>query len=132
MATLVAIEPSLFHPDREAWFVFDDGRRYLRATEPREPCTARSSFPTPMIRNDNIDPVRGMDGKMHDSLSGLRRTYRADGNPQGENYTEIGNEEIKPVVHQFDRGQRRDDIKAAIEDVKNGRLAPPPVILEDL
>ncbi len=35
------------------------------------------------------------DGKMYDSLSALRRTYRADGNPQGEEYIEIGNQEIR-------------------------------------
>lgn len=129
MASLVAIEPSLFHPETEGWFVFDDGRRCLRKLEPAAP-VARSSFPAPMIRKDGIDSARGMDGKMYDSLSGLRRTYRADGNPQGETYTEIGNEELKPVTHTFDRAKRRDDIKAAIEDVRNGRVAQ-SVALED-
>lgn len=129
MATLVAIEPSLFHPETEGWFVFDDGRRCLRKLDPPAR-PMRSSFPAPMIRRDSIDACRGMDGKMYDSLSGLRRTYRADGNPQGENYTEIGNEELTPVRYDFDRAERREHIKAAIEDVRNGRVAP-PVTLED-
>ncbi len=30
------------------------------------------------------------DGKTYDSMSALRRTYRADGNPQGVEYTEVG------------------------------------------
>lgn len=85
----------------------------------------------PMISRDTIDPCRGMDGKMTDSLSALRRTYRADGNPQGENYTEIGNEELKPKEHKFDRAQRRDDIHAAIADVKAGKPIAPPVVLGD-
>lgn len=128
MATLLRVEPALFNAN-EAWFIFDDGRKMLRRID-RKPDPARSSFPTPAIMRDSIDPCRGMDGRMYDSLSGLRRTYRPDGNPQGERYNEIGNEELKPVTHTFDRAQRRDDIKAAIEDVRNGRVAQ-SVALED-
>ncbi len=124
MATLVRIDPPLFRPDEQGWFVYSDGRQYLRPLH-REPVRASSDYPCPMIAKDSIDPCRGMDGNMYDSLSGLRRTYRADGNPQGENYTEIGNEEAPTVVHNFDRKQRRDDIKAAIMDVKYGRVPPP-------
>lgn len=123
MAVLVRVEPSLFRAD-EAWFVFDDGRQCLRKID-RDEKVARSDFPVPAIMRDSIDPCRGMDGRMYDSLSGLRKTYQPGGNPQGERYTEIGNEELKPVTHTFDRGKRRDDIKAAIEDVRNGRVAPP-------
>jgi hypothetical protein len=129
MAELLRVEPSRFC-EGEAWFIFDDGRRCLRKLD-RGIAPARSNFPTPAFRTDRIDACRGMDGRMYDSLSGLRRTYRADGNPQGENYTEIGNEEVKPVTQTFDRAERRNHIKAAIEDVRNGRVAPPPVVLED-
>jgi hypothetical protein len=128
MAELLRVEPSLFNRG-EAWFVFDDGRRCLRRID-REPAPARSSFPTPALMRDSIDPCRGMDGRMYDSLSGYRRTLRPDGNPQGERYTELGNEELPVAPNTFDRGKRRDDIKAAIEDVRNGRVAK-PVILED-
>lgn len=128
MAELLRVEPSMFCKG-EAWFIFDDGRKCLRKLDMGIP-PARSSFPTPALRRDTIDPARGMDGRMYESLSGLRRTYRPDGNPQGERYTEIGNEELKPVTHTFDRAQRRDDIKAAIEDVRNGRVAQ-SVALED-
>lgn len=130
MANLLRIEPATFRPDEQAWFVFDNGKRYLRSTVEHAP-VARSSFPAPMIRRDSIEPCRGPDGQMHDSLASLRRSYRADGNPQGENYTEIGNEPLPaPIEHKFDRKERREDIKAAIEDVKNGRV-PPMAILED-
>jgi len=78
---------------------------------------------------DAIEPIRGADGKMHDSLSGYRRTLEPGGNPKGERYLEIGNEEMPVVTKDFDRKQRRDDIKAGIEDVRNGRV-PPPVALE--
>src|SRR3546814_10948027 len=76
----------------------------------------------PRIKVDQIAPCLGMDGKIHDSLASLRRTYRADGNPQGENYVEIGDQELPAFqAPEFDRKQRRDDIRAGIEDLKNGR-----------
>lgn len=128
MPELLRVEPSKFCQG-EAWFIFDDGRKCLRKLD-QGPAPARSSFPTPALFKDTIDPCRGMDGKMYDSLSGYRKTLRPDGNPQGERYNEIGNEELKPVTHTFDRAKRRDDIKAAIEDVRNGRVAP-SVPLED-
>lgn len=124
MAELVRIEPSRFCAG-EAWFIFDDGRQFLRKVD-RESAPAASAFPTPSIRKDSIDPCRGMDGKMYDSLSGLRRTYRPDGNPQGERYHEIGNTELTPQTYDFNRKERRDDIRAAIEDVRNGRVPPAP------
>lgn len=130
MATLVAIEPSLFHPETEGWFVFDDGRRCLRKLE-RPASVARSTFPAPSIRRDGIAPCRGADGKMYDSLAGLRRTYEPSGNPQGERYVEMGNEPHPAFTPPtFDRKQRRDDIRAGIEDVRNGRV-PPLTVLED-
>jgi hypothetical protein len=124
MASLVRIEPAMFRAD-EAWFVFDDGRKYLRKREAPEARTR-----APAIMRDSIELCRGPDGRMHDSLASYRRSLRADGNPQGENYTEIGNERLTPVEHKFDRKQRRDDIRAGLEDVRNGRV-PPMAILED-
>lgn len=113
------------------WVEVAPGRkRLIHLDQPERPPVARSSFPAPAIRRDSIDPTRGPDGRMHESLSGYRRSLRADGNPQGENYIEIGNEELKPVEHKFDRKERREDIRAAIADVKAGRV-PPPVALGD-
>lgn len=80
----------------------------------------------PRILSDHIEPCMGADGKMHDSLSGLRATYLPGGNPQGERYIELGNEQMKATPKTFDRKQRRDDIRAAMEDVKNGRVPPIP------
>lgn len=128
MADLIAIEPALFNPN-EAWFIFSDGRKCLRKTE-RAVNTSRSDFPTPTIRKDSIDPQWGADGKMYDSLSALRKTYLPENNPKGERFHEIGNEEMPTVTYDFDKKQRREDIKAAIEDVKNGRV-PPVTVLED-
>ena len=133
MAKLLRIEPTTSHvtglPDGKAWFVFDDGKRYHRSLE-RDHNRSRSNFPAPAIRRDSIDPMCGADGRMYDSLSALRRTYLPENNPKGERYFEIGNEELPSVTYDFDPKQRRDDIKAAIEDVKNGRV-PPVTVLED-
>ena len=85
---------------------------------------AQRQLSAPRVVSDQITPCLGMDGKMHDSLASYRRTLRADGNPQGENYIELGNERLKPVERKFDRAQRREDIKAGIADVKAGRLPP--------
>lgn len=74
-----------------AWFDNGNGRQvYRKVPEPRP---QRSSFPCPQLRRDSIAPVQSMaDGRTYDSLSDLRRTYRADGNPQGIEYREVGDE----------------------------------------
>ena len=123
MTNIVSIEPSLFRPDTEAWFIMDDGRKLLRKLDAGDDNVARSSFPCPAIQTGAIAPTMGMDGKMYDNLSGYRRTLKASGNPQGENYIELGNESLKTNIRDFDRKTRRDNIKAAIADVKAGRVA---------
>jgi hypothetical protein len=129
VAELLRIEPSLFRPSEEAWFVMDDGRKYLRKLD-REASPARSSFPSPAIRRDSIAPTRGPDMRIHDSLSSYRRSLKAENNPQHENYIELGNEGLKHAPKQFDERTRRDNIRQAMADVKNGNV-PPPVALED-
>lgn len=92
---------------------------------------ARRQLSAPRVVSDYIDPIRGPDGKMHDSMRSYRASLEPGGNPQGERYLEIGNEEIKPNLPKFDRAARREDIKAAIADVKAGKPIPAPVTLED-
>lgn len=74
--------------------------------------------------NDSIDPIRGPDGKMHTSLASYRKSLAPDGNPQGERYFELGDQELPHAPPEFDRKTRRDNIKEAIADVKNGRVPP--------
>jgi hypothetical protein len=74
----------------KAWITLENGRQVYRTVNERKP-VARSAFPCPLIRSDRIEPVQSMaDGKFYDSLSALRATYKPSGNPQGEEYTEIG------------------------------------------
>jgi hypothetical protein len=52
-----------------------------------------------MVIRDSMDgDLQSMaDGKWYDSKSALRRSYTADGNPQGRDYQEIGGTEIEPA-----------------------------------
>lgn len=82
----------------------------------------RSNLPCPAISFDTIEPtISQADGKEYTSKSALRATYRAENNPQGINYIEIGNEPLPAFTP-----PKRDDMKAleAIEraeaDVRAG------------
>lgn len=106
------------------WFTTDDGRQIYRRVEYERRC-ARSEFPMPMIISDRIEPVQSMaDGKTYDSMAALRRTYRADGNPQGVEYTEVGDaersgpetpkvtkEECAVLLDKFEAAVNRGEIK---------------------
>lgn len=97
-----------------------EGVRFKRALN-----HARSDLPMPFFKQDTIEPCRGMDGKMHDTLTGLRKTYEPSGNPKGKRYIEIGNEKLETYkAPEFDRKQRRDSIKQALHDVKTGNVSP--------
>lgn len=76
------------------WSDFKPTRRW-RHSIPK----ARSDFPLPLMINDSFDePVQSQaDGKFYTSKAALRATYRADGNPQGIEYIEVGNERPKRV-----------------------------------
>lgn len=83
----------------------------------------RSSLPCPAISLDTIEPtISQADGKEYTSKSALRATYRAENNPQGINYIEIGNEPLPSFTP-----PKRDDMKAlevierAEADVRAGR-----------
>lgn len=92
---------------------------------------ARRNVSAPMVKSDCIDPRMGADGRLHDSLASYRHSLTPEGNAKGERYFELGhNEELPSKTYDFDERQRRDDIRAGLEDVKNGRV-PPMAILED-
>lgn len=112
---------------RYAWFKLENGREVYRPVPDARNSTshARSDLPCPLIKSDRIEPIRGFDGKMYDSLSGFRKTLLPSGNPQGERYYELGDQEIKFQAPKFDRAKRREDIKRAIADVESGNVPTP-------
>lgn len=113
MAELVRIEPSLFRAD-EAWFVFDDGRKYLRKREPVSRVERG-----PMIMSDYIEPVKSMaDGRTYESKSALYASYRPEGNPQGIRYECVGNEDTSKFSRPVrDKGKAMEAIKRAMGDL---------------
>jgi len=75
-----------------AWFDLGNGRKVFRRL--LLPVVGRSDLPCPMVISDGIEPTESMaDGQVYTSKTALRRTYRADGNPQGREYVEVGNDQ---------------------------------------
>lgn len=112
----------------------EEGHRFERVVplhdfSLRQSCScgadARRLISAPRIRSDVIEPRMGADGKLHDSLGSYRHSLTPEGNPRGERFHELGDQELpafKPP--EANRRERRDAIKAGIADVKAGRVAP--------
>ena len=85
---------------------------------------ARSGLPCPMVIRDSMDDIQSMaDGRIYDSKSALRRSYTADGNPQGRDYQEIGGTEIEPAGRaSVDKKALRDAVDKAMHDVETGQI----------
>lgn len=79
----------------------------------------------PVVLSDAIEPRYGADGKLHDSLSSYRRSLTPEGNPRGERFFELGDEQLKTVEHKPDPKALRDDIRKSIAEVKQGRRVTP-------
>jgi hypothetical protein len=78
-----------------------------------------------MVIRDTIggDLQSMADGKWYDSKSALRRSYTADGNPQGRDYQEIGGTEIEPAGRaSVDKKGIRDALDRAMHDVETGQI----------
>lgn len=110
------------------WFDIG-GRKVFRRVRERE--DRRSELPTPMLIRDFAEPVQSMaNGKWYTSKRGLAASHKASGNPHGQDFIELGNEEMKFVEHEPSEQDVRDGIRSAIEDVKNGNV-PPVLMLDD-
>lgn len=114
-----------------AWVEVSPGRmRYRKVRDGVAP--QRSDLPAPLVMRDTFDkPVQSMaNGKWYDSKRGLSASHRASGNPHGQDFIELGNEEMPFVEHKTSESDLRDDIRAAMADVKSGNL-PPVLALDD-
>lgn len=112
-----------------AWFDRGDGRQvYRKVPEPR---AERSSLPCPMIISDFAEPVQSAaNGKWYSSKRALAASHKANGNPHGIDFIELGNEEMPWVEHKTSEAELRNDVREAIADVKAGKL-PEVVTLDD-
>lgn len=92
-----------------AWVDLGDGRQVYRNVAPK-PAPKRSHLPAPRVATDVMAPVRSMlDGKLYDSKSALRATYKAAG------VTEVGNDSsvTEPKPYRKPKPDRQ-AIKAAV------------------
>lgn len=114
-----------------AWINMGDGRSRFRKVREHSP-SQRSDLPSPLVMRDTFDqPVQSMaDGKFYTSKRALAATHKASGNPHGQDFIELGNEEMPHVEHKTDEKTLRDDIRSAMADVKAGIL-PHVVALDD-
>lgn len=81
--------------------------------EPPEPkcemTVARSHLPAPMLIRDEMDPVQSqLDGKMYDSKSSLRRTYKAAG------VNEVGNDLPATPPPAPRKSVKRNEVEASV------------------
>ena len=78
-----------------------------------------------LIRDEFDEPVRSCaNGEMYTSKKALSATHRANGNPHGQDFIELGNEEMPWVEHVADPGELRHDLREAMNDVVTGNLPP--------
>lgn len=92
--------------------------------------SARSSLPAPYFICDTQDPLQSMaDGKLYDSKSAMRASYKAENNPHGVDFIEVGNMDTATFnPPKRDRAGDREAIERAINDVQNGNV--PPLLTE--
>lgn len=92
---------------------------------------ARSHLACPQIVRPFAASVQSMaDGKWYDNPRDLERTYKASGNPRGEEFIPLGNETLKFPDVVPDPKERRADLRRALADVKSGNIAPEIAAIE--
>lgn len=76
-----------------AWFDNGKGRQVYRPI-PVDTHGAKSGLATPYFTTDTLSEAlySGADGKQYTSKAALRATYKANGNPRGVEFYEVGND----------------------------------------
>jgi len=90
------------------WYKLPDGREVYR--KPPRLNTKRSGLGAPLLIRDDMDPVQSqLDGKMYDSKSALRATYKAAG------VVEVGNDSSAFEPQAMPKsGPDRSEVKATV------------------
>lgn len=75
-----------------------------------------------ILVNDTMEPVKSMaDGNYYTSKAALRATYKPSGNPQGQSYTEVGNEKPTGLVKpKSDEAGIQKSLQKALARYNNG------------
>jgi hypothetical protein len=63
------------------------------------------------------------DGNWHDSKASLYRSYRPEGNPQGEEYQVVGNDQAPEVPKTGNIGTKEERKKSRIESIHRAEAA---------
>ena len=112
------IRRKILEPERGIWIYDNERRELIPKDEYVRPSPKRSSLPSPGIIGDTMDPVENqLDGKLYDSKSELRKTYRRAG------VLEVGNDpqRLKPFKRKpHDRKAVRTSIEKTRARVDNG------------
>lgn len=89
------------------------------------------ALPVPYFICDTMDELQSMaDGKFYNSKSAMRASYKAENNPHGVDFIEVGNEDTATFTPpKRDRKGDREAIERAINDVEYGNV--PPVLTTD-
>lgn len=112
------------------WVDLGNGRSRLRKVKEARP-NNRSDMAAPMIIGTFAEPVQSMaDGKWYSDKASLARSHRASGNPHGQDFIELGNDEAPWVEHQTNETELRADVSSAVADVKAGKM-PEIAYIED-
>lgn len=96
-------------------------RRYGKA---RIASPSRADLATPMVIHDSTPELQSMaDGRWYDSKSALAASYRAENNPQGKDYTVIGETPIEGAgPAKPDKKAIRQAVEKSLADVKSGNV----------
>jgi hypothetical protein len=103
---------------RDNFALIDFSKEIVVERRPPRPQPKLSDLPCPRIASDIMDPVQSqVDGKMYDSKSGIRRSYKETG------HEEIGNDpaRLRPFVRpKNDRRKIKETVEKAKARVERG------------
>lgn len=107
--------------------------RFVPATV-RHESKRNPSLAIPMMVRSFSEPVQSMaDGKWYDTPADLYKSYKAENNPAGVDYIELGNEEVTYTPEpEPTRAELKDEIRRAIHMVENEGWKPESVHLDDV
>lgn len=93
--------------------------------KPRSDRPKQSGLACPMVVRDGCEALQSMaNGEWYDSKSALRRSYTADGNPQGRDYEVLGDQPIEGAgLAQVDKKAIRDTLEKTMHDVAAGNVS---------
>lgn len=109
-------------------YVYRNGKYVNKATGKVDPPRFPGQICMPRINtSDSTEPLLSMaDGKMYTSKAAMRQSYRASGNPQGIEYTEIGDDKsyrrIAEKKRKPDPKVITDAVDRAFADLSNGKF----------